>query len=105
MRTLLLIMILSTSLQANNWIHAPGGVPSGVTYTSDCGKDCFCLDCADGPPIEVDVCDIVEVEVDDLDSPIFSKNQVTACGGHEECKAVVGLLKCDDTEERPVYRE
>lgn len=103
--SILIIILVCSSAFAKNWIKAPGGVPTGVTYTSDCGEDCFCLDCDGGPPLEVDECDVVDVEVDDPNFPIWSKKQVTPCAGQEECVAVIKALVCEEEGASAVYAE
>ena len=95
----LIVLILSFSAYANFIKKEQIGVCENVSVFSSalsCQGDCI--------KVETDYnCETHVIEkkkVDNLESPIYSKNQINKCG--EYCETLFPDLVCEDTEETPI---
>ena len=96
---LLLILIVLTSIDCQaNFAHCPNDVCTNTVYVRDCGKDCYPVS-----GIRLKLSSVMNVEIDDVTKPIYTKINIVPCDGPDHCGANM-LANCQSPDS-PYWEE
>lgn len=101
---ILFLFLISTTLHAENWLNhskIKAGSVEAFSIKSECervsGEICY-----DMGGLPSSVYSEIEIEVDNEQSPIYSKNEIEICANLDDCDVKLLAKVCSDNQEQPI---